>query len=312
MPAAVRIHIPNDSTSSPAPRPASPTAMQRVTRGTATRFVTGPTKGTVLNAGTVSGMVTTCATTLAARAGASFDKGRGRDVRAHAVASVPRRTRPTTALTDKAKPKSNAAAGLIANIPMQAIGIAESGSPRLPETMAPPAAANITNARNVDARQPDIPRYATANMSTHPTWAGSGRCARRASNHTIAASTARCVPETASRCATPLKRNASSAAVPRSRSRLPINTPSSSAPPSPPITANRSRHHTRTGPSLPVTLPDHEPISPRTARPCAAVPLRHIDRAQGSLRSGTANLVANVTERPASGTSSPDGHTTST
>jgi hypothetical protein len=132
--------------------------MHRVTTGTAIRFATGPTRGTVLNAGTVSGMVATCATMLAAKAGAAFQSARGMDARIQVVVSEPARTNPSTAQTDSANPKSNAASGRRTSMPMHATEMADKGSPRRPETMAPPAAASMMNARSVDARHPETPK----------------------------------------------------------------------------------------------------------------------------------------------------------
>lgn len=143
----------------------------------------------------------------------------------------------------------------------------------------------------------------------------SGRFGTRSSLHknaTAAHASARCEPDTATRCVSPSTLKSSSASVPVSRRRSPSTMPSARSPPGPStecIRASASWRHAKSGPVGPGR---HPPTSARQALPVAQTPDLAVRRAHGSLHGNGFRIAANRTVRPTSGANVSAGHPTRT
>jgi|GEM_PF-6011499 len=123
---------------------------------------------------------------------------------------------------------------------------------------------------------------------------------------------ARCEPDTATRCDSPSTLNSSSARVPIRRRRSPSTMPSSRSPPTPGTSAIRSSIDARSASSAPDTPGRQAPTSARHAEPVPHAPERAVRRAHDSSAGSGFRIAENRTVRPNSGTGESWGHRTRT
>lgn len=241
--------------------PANPATSAADTTGPTTRFATGDTSETIPNVPTMIGSVVIVAQSVSAKGAQSQRSHTGTATTSHASASRANKTSPATADTDRPKPRSKALSGDATSTAVAASTRDVPPSTRRPENHAAATATVIAHARTADGWTPESTTYPPTTAPTIRTCTPlASRIALR-TQPTTAATTTRWLPDTATRCVSPVSLKSASAWEPAKRRVSPTSTPASKSPPTPGTRARVSHAHTRTGPINPRTESAH----PRSA-----------------------------------------------
>ncbi len=280
--------------------PASPARSTSETSGPHRMLAAGETSDSIWNVGTMIGSVATVAASVSEIGSASPRIGRGSAGSIHAVPSRASKTRPATAATDSRKPKSNELAGDTASTTAAAIASVEPPSARRPPIHAAAAAIAITHARTADGCTPENTTYAPTIAAIPALRGHRPRPTAVMSQPATAATTTRWLPDTATRCVSPVVRKSASAGVPVMRLRSPSNTPLSRSPPGPETAATRVTAHCLKGPIAPRTLCAQPSSVTRRARRLPVTPVRNERRPHSSVP-GTLTEPRTSISRPTTG-----------
>jgi hypothetical protein len=154
-PAASSTTSPSGAHTAAAANPASPITSAADTAGPAIRLATGDTSESIPNVPTIRGSVLIVAASVRATGAARNRNQRGSAAASHASPKRAKRTRPATAATERANPKSNALVGEAANTTPAATASVDPPSARRPLNHAPEAATAITHARTAEGCTPE-------------------------------------------------------------------------------------------------------------------------------------------------------------
>lgn len=229
------------------PRHAPPRTSPRAgsMSGSTSAFAIGATTETAPKAAADTGVVATCAVIAAARISPAARGSPGTAAPSHAATIGPNTSSPPTALTESAKPTSNAARGWTISTAAPPQESDARASLRTAAIWLTASALSMAHARTAEIGKPVIAAKTHAVSTTIPWRIRRLRTTLRAAVSISPQTIPRCVPETASACESPSVRKSASTSEPRTLRRSPSPMPASSAPGSPSMRARSRAHRAR-------------------------------------------------------------------